>query len=174
MNLLITRKTYYAMGLAAAACTMAAAFLGLAGEGAALLEDLAFVFTCLMLLFLSAVKGSPAEEKRRYFLGFLLALAANMQLSRSLLPNYILLALPWPVLGWAEVRRGNPVDRNLRFLALAEALAATARVALTVGVWGIAQNPWLCYGLEILAAAARGWLAMTLYRLEITHHKGDK
>lgn len=168
MNLRITRKTYYTMGLGAAACTMAAAFLGLAGEGAALLENLAFALSGLMFLFLAAVKGSPVGDKRRYFLCFVLSMAANLQWSASALPNYVLMALPWPVLGWAEQRRGRPVERPLRFLALAEALAATARVAAAVGVWGIAQNPWLCYGLEILASGARGWLAMTLYRLEDT------
>lgn len=172
----VSRKTYYLLGLVAAGCIMAGDFLALAGEPVAPLESLAFALTGLMFLFLAAVKGSPAREKQRYFLCFLLTMVANVQLTEGALINQILLAFPWPALGWAEQRRGKPVDRQLRVLALAEALAATVRVAVSGGLWGFAQNGWLYYVLEILACAARGWLIMTLIRLENADQgvKGEK
>lgn len=166
MKATVTRKTYYLMGLAAACCTMAGAFFALSGDPIAPLESIAFALTGLMFLFLAAVKGSPAKEKQKYFLCFLVTLAANVLFPGLPTLNYILMALPWPLFGWLELNRGNPVLGQLRLLAFGEALAAVARVAVALNVAGLGRSGWLYYAMEILACAARGWLALTLYRLE--------
>lgn len=164
MKATATRKTYYALGLAAAACGMAAALAGAAGELLSPLESLSFALTGMMFLLLAAVKGSDPKEKRRYFACFLVTLAGNVQLGLPLV-NFICLALPWPMLAVFEEKRGAALARQTRLLVFAEGMAMVTRVMLGYNIGGFGAVGWLYYMMEALAGAARGWLAMTLYRL---------
>lgn len=162
INLSITRKTYYALGLVACACAMASALGSLFGTPIHPLESLAFALTCMMFLMLAAIKGSPAADKKRYFLCFLLALAANLNLGLPLL-NYVLLALPWPVFAVYELARGCKILPQLRFLVLSEAMTM---LVLALASTYFPEGGWAYYAMQSITCVARGWLCMVLYRLE--------
>lgn len=162
VNLSVTRKTYYALGLVACACAMAAALGSLFGSTIRPLESLGYYLTCLMFLMLAAVKGSPAADKRRYFLCFLLELIANIWVGVPLF-NTVLMALPWPVFAVYEMTRGAKVMTQLRFLVLSEALTMlVCSLAATV----FPDGGWGYYAMLSITCVARGWLCMVLYRLE--------
>lgn len=162
VNLSVTRKTYYALGLVGCACSMAAALGSLFGTPIRPLESLGYYLLCLMFLMLAAIKGSPAAHKRRYFLCFLLEMVAGIRLGIPLL-NYVLLALPMPVFALYEISRGSKVMTQLRFLVLSEALTMlVCSLAATV----FPDGGWAYYAMLSITCVARGWLCMALYRLE--------
>ena len=68
MKLNFTRKTWYFFLLASAAVSMLNGFFVLAGQTFGLLEQIAFCLAAIAALFLAAEKGSPAKDKRNYFL----------------------------------------------------------------------------------------------------------
>ena len=78
MKLNFTRKTWYFFLLASAAVSMLNGFFVLAGQTFGLLEQIAFCLAAIAALFLAAEKGSPAKDKRNYFLVFLLLLFSYM------------------------------------------------------------------------------------------------
>lgn len=161
INLSVTRKTYYALGLIACACTMAAALGSLFGTPIHPLESLGYDLTCLMFLLLAAIKGSPAADKRRYFLCFLLEIVANILVVPAF--NTILMALPWPVFAVYEQSRGSNVMPQLRFLVLSEALTMlVCYLAATL----FPEGGWAYFAMLSITCIARGWLCMVLYRLE--------
>ena len=78
-NLSITKKTYYAIGILSVACSMLAALAALtAGQNMTMFDSLAYALTGIMLLFLAAVKGSPAGRKGRYFVCFVLLMLSML------------------------------------------------------------------------------------------------
>ena len=108
MKLNFTRKTWYFFLLASAAVSMLNGFFVLAGQTFGLLEQIAFCLAAIAALFLAAEKGSPAKDKRNYFLVFLLLLFSYM-INGWL--GYLCSALAWPALLLVEYQHGKPIQR---------------------------------------------------------------
>ena len=104
MKLNFTRKTWYFFLLASAAVSMLNGFFVLAGQTFGLLEQIAFCLAAIAALFLAAEKGSPAKDKRNYFLVFLLLLFSYM-INGWL--GYLCSALAWPALPAAASAGGH-------------------------------------------------------------------
>ena len=152
-SLHLTRKTYYALGMTAAALSMAGAFFVVFGRAMALLDNIAFVLTGIMFLFLASVKGSPKIEKTRYFFCFLLLLFGAGMILYIPLVNRIASGLCWPVFLWYEELREPGVRR--------QAIAVTAVEVLSFALW-LLIVPGGVPGLELLANLV--WLATTVVR----------
>lgn len=96
-NLSITKKTYYAIGILSVACSMLAALAALtAGQNMTMFDSLAYALTGIMLLFLAAVKGSPAGRKGRYFVCFVLLMLSMLNQNPAV--HLLLGAMVWPLL----------------------------------------------------------------------------
>ena len=118
MNLKMTRRTWYALLLTAAACSLLAGFAAFAGQQLGLLDQLAFGATALAALFLAAEKGSPKQEKTGYFGVFVLLMLAYVAGAPL---AHLFGAAVWPLLLAVERRRGMPVAQPLRLVCFAEA-----------------------------------------------------
>ena len=140
MKLNFTRKTWYFFLLASAAVSMLNGFFVLAGQTFGLLEQIAFCLAAIAALFLAAEKGSPAKDKRNYFLVFLLLLFSYM-INGWL--GYLCSALAWPALLLVEYQHGKPI--------------------LTV-YGGVSAMSFWTNILWVLLACARGWAALALYK----------
>lgn len=169
-NLNITRKTYYALGLLAAAASAAGAFGALAGQAMAFLDNVAFALTGMMFLLLAAVKGSPKQQKGRYFACFMLLILSSCLAGPG---GRLLSASYWPVFLWVEVLRdapageaGGPSRLRLgtvaRTLTLCEGLACLFWMAVSVG--GLESLMLVANVFWLLTALTRGWAAMRLYK----------
>ena len=110
-------------------------------------------------LFLAAEKGSPAKDKRNYFLVFLLLLFSYM-INGWL--GYLCSALAWPALLLVEYQHGKPIQRQLQLVGISEALHL---LFLLLTVYGdvSAMSFWTNI-LWVLLACARGWAALALYK----------
>lgn len=163
-RLSITRKTYYALGVVAIALSMAQAILVVFGSNLVLLDNIAFVLTGLMFLFLAAVKGSDPREKTRYFLCFLLLLCGAGVLIAVPGVNRVAAALVWPVFLWYEELRQGALR--------GQAMAVTAAEASSLILW-LLIVPGGVGGLRLAAnlvwlavTVVRAWAVMTLYKRE--------
>lgn len=156
----LARKYDYLLAIVAVACTMAGALAVLAGQPMTLADNTGFVLTGMTFLLLAAVAGSPAKEKRRYFLCFLILLLSTVSVTPAV--NGLLAGLYWPLFAWAELRRGQPVERPTRLVAGAEGLCFCLRL---MAFWsGQTAFRLLTNVFFVLVTVARGWLALELYR----------
>lgn len=162
MKRTLSKKTYYALGMLAAGCAMAQAIASVAGASFALLDNVAFILTGLMLLFLASVKGTSGADKGALFGCFFLLIGA-MSLSAPLL-QYTLLALVWPCFAWYEKRRDKRLAPQLRAVCICEALWFAAQVLVNLG--GAAAMALPANLLGLACAVVRGWLTLSLYRRE--------
>lgn len=169
MSLTLTRKTYYLLGILAVACNMFNAILLLTGSAPVSLgENLAFVLTGLMLLFLAALRGTPGSEKGRYVLSFVLLLAGPASLTTYAPLNRALLAGCWINFVWMEysrLRREDPAHAS----SFSGAVAAVCLCELAQTLLLLAPELTVliktAYNLMFFACTlARGWAMVVLYR----------
>lgn len=162
MNLTLSKKTYYALGILAAGCAMAQAVAGVMGYGLSLLDNLTFILTGLMLLFLASVKGTEKSDKLA-LLGCFVLLAGAIALPVPLL-QFALLALVWPCFAGYEKSRDARLTPQFRAISILRALWFLACVLVNLGgvnTLGLLQNL-----LGLACAVVQGWLTLTLYRRE--------
>lgn len=164
MNLQVTRKTYYVLGILAVACSMFNAFFLVAGMApTALADNLAFVLAGIMFLFLAAAPGGDGRAKARYFMCFVLLLVGQT-VAISTPVNRLLVAACWVVfMAYENGRTQGAVRAPLLAVAACECLH-TVLCALAVGGNTGLQ---LAYNLVFLPCTiARGWGMMALYQYE--------
>ena len=140
MKLKFTRKTWYFFLLAAAAVSMLGGFAVLGGMDFSALELVAFCLTGIAALFLAAQKGAPAAEKRNYTLVFVLLMLSKLAAG-----------------GWAG-------DLCSQLVCAAEVLRTV--FWLLTRYAGMAGLAFWTNLLFVLLACARGWAALTLYKLQ--------
>ena len=160
-NLSITKKTYYAIGILSVACSMLAALAALtAGQNLTMFDSLAYALTGIMLLFLAAVKGSPAGRKGRYFVCFVLLMLSMLNQNPAV--HLLLGAMVWPLLMALENSVGPDLKAQTRAVLLTEAAYVIA--------WFLAYGP-----LPALATASnllgflrlvRAWGILSLYKAQ--------
>ena len=138
MKLKFTQKTWYFFLLCAAAVSMLNGFAVLGGMDFSFLEMVAFCITGISVLFLSYVISGWAA--------------------------YLCSALVWPALLAIEFRHGRPIQRQLQLVGSAEVLHLFF-VLLTVYGGMTALRFWANL-LWVLLACARGWAALSLYKLQ--------
>ena len=148
MKLKFTHKTWYFFLLCAAAASML--------NGFAVLGGMDFSF-----LFLAAEKGSSAKDKRNYFGLFVVLMLSYMGRGWA---AYICSALVWPGLLGYEYQKGRPIQRQLQLVGAAEVLHLLF-VLLTV-YGGMAGLSFWANLLWVLLACARGWAALSLYKMQ--------
>lgn len=156
----ITRRTYYALGLLAAACSAAGAIGALAGQSFAVLDSIAFALTGMMFLLLAAVKGSEKQQKGRYFACFMLLILSNAGLPVPV--SRLLAGCYWPVFLWVETLRDGSAGRAARTLTGCEVLACMFWMAVSAG--GIESLILVSNLFWLLTALTRGWAALLLFR----------
>ena len=162
MKLKFTRKTWYFFLLAAAAVSMLGGFAVLGGMDFSALELVAFCLTGIAALFLAAQKGAPAAEKRNYTLVFVLLMLSK--LAAGGWAGDLCSALVWPALLGIEYSRGKPIQRQLQLVCVAEVLRTV--FWLLTRYAGMAGLAFWTNLLFVLLACARGWAALTLYKLQ--------
>ena len=150
MKLKFTHKTWYFFLLCAAAASMLNGFAVLGGMDFSFLEMVAFCITGITILFLAAEKGSDPKDKLSYVLGGWAA--------------YLFSALVWPALLALEYQKGRPIQRQLQLVGAAEAFHLLF-VLLTV-YGGMAGLSFWANLLWVLLACARGWAALSLYKMQ--------
>ena len=162
MKLKFTRKTWYFFLLAAAAISMLGGFAVLGGMDFSALELVAFCLTGIAVLFLAAQKGAPAREKRNYTGVFVVLMLSK--LAAGGWAGDLCSALVWPALLATEYERGRPIQRQLQLVSAAEVLRTVfwllTRYACMAGL------AFWTNLLFVLLACARGWAALTLYKLQ--------
>lgn len=159
MKLKFTRKTWYFLLLVAAAASMLNGMAVLAGQEYLFVEQFAFCAEALALLFLAAQKGSPKNEKKAYFIVFLILMFSYVL---SGWVAYLSAAAVWPALLYVEYNRSAPVARQAQLVGGAEALHLVFLLASLYG--GMDALRFWANLLWVLLACARGWAAMALYR----------
>ena len=162
MKLKFTRKTWYFFLLAAAAVSMLGGFAVLGGMDFSGLEMIVFCLTGIAVLFLAAQKGAPAREKRNYTGVFVVLMLSK--LGASGWAGDICSALVWPALLATEYERGKPIQRQLQLVGAAEVLHLMF-VLLTV-YGGMTNLSFWANLLWVLLACARGWAALSLYKMQ--------
>mgnify|MGYP006954144951 CR=1 FL=1 len=160
MKLKFTHKTWYFFLLCAAAASMLNGFAVLGGMDFSFLEMAAFCITGITLLFLAAEKGSSAKDKRNYFGLFVVLMLSYMGRGWA---AYICSALVWPGLLGYEYQKGRPIQRQLQLVGAAEVLHLLF-VLLTI-YGGMAGLSFWANLLWVLLACARGWAALSLYKM---------
>lgn len=162
MKLHLSKKTYYAMGSLAGALTLVQAVLAFANTSFALLDNIGFGFTGLMILFLASVKGTPMGDKRSLF-GIFLVLIGSVFFNIPLL-QYILMGLVWPLFANYEKNRDAAMTNPFRAVCLTDILCIGLRIFVNLGnVTGLGL-PLNLAGLA--SGAAHLWLTMCLYKRE--------
>ena len=162
MKLKFTRKTWYFFLLAAAAVSMLGGFAVLGGMDFSALELVAFCLAGIAVLFLAAQKGAPAREKRNYTGVFVVLMLSK--LAAGGWAGDICSALVWPALLATEYERGRPIQRQLQLVSAAEVLRTV--FWLLTRYAGMAGLAFWTNLLFVLLACARGWAALTLYKLQ--------
>ena len=137
-----------------------AAVLG--GMDFSALELVAFCLTGIAVLFLAAQKGAPAREKRNYTGVFVVLMLSK--LAAGGWAGDICSALVWPALLATEYERGRPIQRQLQLVSAAEVLRTV--FWLLTRYAGMAGLAFWTNLLFVLLACARGWAALTLYKLQ--------
>ena len=148
MKLKFTRKTWYFLLLVSAAASMLNGFAVLSGTSFGLIEQIAFAAAGIAALFLAAEKGSASWEKRN-FTGW---------------AGYLCSALAWPLLLSTEYKRGMAIQRQLQLVGAAEALHLFFLLMAKYG--GMATLGFWTNLLWVLLACARGWAALSLYKMQ--------
>ena len=161
MKLKFTRKTWYFFLLAAAAMSMLGGFAVLGGMDFSFLELVAFCITGITILFLAAEKGSDPKDKLNYFGVFVVLMLSYVINGWA---AYICSALVWPALLALEYQKGRPIQRQLQLVGAAEAFHLLF-VLLTV-YGGMAGLSFWANLLWVLLACARGWAALSLYKMQ--------
>ena len=161
MKLKFTRKTWYFFLLASAAASMLNGFAVLSGNNFSLLEQFAFCMAGIAALFLAAEKGSEKWEKRNFTGVFVLLMVSYMVDGWA---GYLCSALAWPLLLSTEYKRGMAIQRQLQLVGGAEALHLLFLLAAKYG--GIAVLGFWTNLLWVLLACARGWAALSLYKMQ--------
>ena len=161
MKLKFTRKTWYFLLLASAAASMLNGFAVLSGTSFGLIEQIAFAAAGIAALFLAAEKGSASWEKRNFTGVFVLLMVSYMVNGWA---GYLCSALVWPALLALEYQKGRPIQRQLQLVGAAEAFHLLF-VLLTV-YGGMAGLSFWANLLWVLLACARGWAALSLYKMQ--------
>ena len=161
MKLKFTRKTWYFLLLASAAASMLNGFAVLSGTSFGLIEQIAFAAAGIAALFLAAEKGSASWEKRNFTGVFVLLMVSYMVNGWA---AYLFSALVWPALLALEYQKGRPIQRQLQLVGAAEAFHLLF-VLLTV-YGGMAGLSFWANLLWVLLACARGWAALSLYKMQ--------
>ena len=193
MKLKFTRKTWYFLLLASAAASMLNGFAVLSGTSFGLIEQIAFAAAGIAALFLAAdngfavlggmdfsflemgafcitgstilllaaEKGSDPKDKRSYFLIFVLLMLSYVLNGWA---AYLFSALVWPALLALEYQKGRPIQRQLQLVGAAEALHLFFLLMAKYG--GMAALGFWTNLLWVLLACARGWAALSLYKMQ--------
>lgn len=161
MKLKFTHKTWYFFLLCAAAASMLNGFAVLAGMDFSFLEMVAFCITGITILFLAAEKGSPARSKQQYFMIFILLMLSYVL---SGWVAYLCSALVWPALLALEYQSGKPIQRQLQLVGAAEVFHLVFILLTVYG--GMTSLSFWANLLWVLLACARGWAALSLYKLQ--------
>lgn len=163
-NLSITRKTYYALGVLGTALSMGQAIMLLFGTSMNLLENIAFVLTGLMLLFLAAIKGSDGRDKARYFLCFVLLLFGSGMVLGLPWVDRVAAGLSWPIFLWYEEMRQGGLSRQAWAVTGTEVASFLLWLLVVPGqmaaLMPAANVVWLAVVLM------RAWAILSLYRQE--------
>ena len=122
---------------------------------------MAFCITGITILFLAAEKGSDPKDKRSYFLIFVLLMLSYVINGWA---AYICSALVWPALLALEYQKGRPIQRQLQLVGAAEALHLFFLLMAKYG--GMAALGFWTNLLWVLLACARGWAALSLYKMQ--------
>ena len=164
MKLKFTRKTWYFFLLAAAAVSMLGGFAVLGGMDFSALELVAFCLTGIAVLFLAAQKGAPARPKSAITRGVFVVLMLS-KLAAGGWAGDLCSALVWPALLGNGVRAAaEPIQRQLQLVSAAEVLRTV--FWLLTRYAGMAGLAFWTNLLFVLLACARGWAALTLYKLQ--------
>ena len=110
---------------------------------------------------MAAEKGSDPKDKRSYFLIFVLLMLSYVLGGWA---AYLFSALVWPALLALEYQKGRPIQRQLQLVGAAEAFHLLF-VLLTV-YGGMAGLSFWANLLWVLLACARGWAALSLYKMQ--------
>lgn len=161
MKLKFTHKTWYFFLLCAAAASMLNGFAVLGGMDFSFLEMVAFCITGITVLFLAAEKGGSARDKRNYFGVFVVLMLSYVVNGWA---AYICSALVWPALLALEYQKGKPIQRQLQLVGAAEVFHLLF-VLLTV-YGGMTSLSFWANLLWVLLACARGWAALSLYKMQ--------
>ena len=161
MKLKFTRKTWYFLLLASAAASMLNGFAVLSGTSFSLIEQIAFAAAGIAALFLAAEKGSASWEKRNFTGVFVLLMVSYMVNGWA---GYLCSALAWPLLLSTEYKRGMAIQRQLQLVGAAEALHLFFLLMAKYG--GMAALGFWTNLLWVLLACARGWAALSLYKMQ--------
>ena len=161
MKLKFTRKTWYFLLLASAAASMLNGFAVLSGTSFGLIEQIAFAAAGIAALFLAAEKGSASWEKRNFTGVFVLLMVSYMVNGWA---GYLCSALAWPLLLSTEYKRGKPIQRQLQLVGAAEAFHLFFLLMAKYG--GMAALGFWTNLLWVLLACARGWAALSLYKMQ--------
>ena len=161
MKLKFTRKTWYFLLLASAAASMLNGFAVLSGTSFGLIEQIAFAAAGIAALFLAAEKGSASWEKRNFTGVFVLLMVSYMVNGWA---GYLCSALAWPLLLSTEYKRGMAIQRQLQLVGAAEALHLFFLLMAKYG--GMAALGFWTNLLWVLLACARGWAALSLYKMQ--------
>ena len=108
------------------------------------------------------VKMPLAAEKRNYTLVFVLLMLSK--LAAGGWAGDLCSALVWPALLGIEYSRGKPIQRQLQLVCAAEVLRTV--FWLLTRYAGMAGLAFWTNLLFVLLACARGWAALTLYKLQ--------
>ena len=146
MKLKFTRKTWYFLLLASAAASMLNGFAVLSGTSFGLIEQIAF---------------AAAWEKRNFTGVFVLLMVSYMVNGWA---GYLCSALAWPLLLSTEYKRDMAIQRQLQLVGAAEALHLFFLLMAKYG--GIAALGFWTNLLWVLLACARGWAALSLYKMQ--------
>ena len=161
MKLKFTHKTWYFFLLCAAAASMLNGFAVLGGMDFSFLEMVAFCITGITILFLAAEKGSDPKDKLNYFGVFVVLMLSYVINGWA---AYICSALVWPALLALEYQKGRPIQRQLQLVGAAEALHLFFLLMAKYG--GMATLGFWTNLLWVLLACARGWAALSLYKMQ--------
>ena len=133
----------------------------LSGTSFSLIEQIAFAAAGIAALFLAAEKGSASWEKRNFTGVFVLLMVSYMVNGWA---GYLCSALAWPLLLSTEYKRGMAIQRQLQLVGAAEALHLFFLLMAKYG--GMAALGFWTNLLWVLLACARGWAALSLYKMQ--------
>ena len=136
-------------------------FAVLSGTSFGLIEQIAFAAAGIAALFLAAEKGSASWEKRNFTGVFVLLMVSYMVNGWA---GYLCSALAWPLLLSTEYKRGMAIQRQLQLVGAAEALHLFFLLMAKYG--GMAALGFWTNLLWVLLACARGWAALSLYKMQ--------
>ncbi len=153
----VTKKTYYGMGIVAAALTGLGGVLLILGSYAALLYNIATLLTGGMMLFMAAASRGQGKHAQMYTIGLVLLLA-------GLVPGVIgkiCGALAWPAFAlpyFNETEKENPLH------TIAYTVLLCGAVQLVGSFLPLSRMIAACISIAI--AVAQGLLVWLLFQAE--------